>query len=362
MTAVGCLPHGASAIQLQTLLYFSAAVLGFLVVIPVGVTLRNFHGACILFAEIVSWKRYTIWPWNEPSCLYVLYVNLAINVFYSTFMGFVNTILYSKKVTDKKTSYLQSLLDWNISYILRAFNPVFLIINFCIMFFEVAGASILTSGLADFCNRTETFVNRMPDKSVIGLEQDHYYKCSELSGEDNFWGSLSIARGTTKGVRGHSFYGCLVVAAIASWLLFLIWMTHFVLNVLMTCRVCSCDVAEEKRKGDKTSIIAQRRSRLATPIATPGGMLTPSRGLAAYPPVSQYGGSSYIPVPQSPQPETFDPSALSRPPASPAESATPPKADLSYPQESISPPSITVLPTPKSKKLYTKKSPQSQAI
>jgi len=36
-------------------------------------------------------------------------------------------------------------------------------------------------------------------------------------------------------------------------------------------RVCTCDVAEEKRKDDRTMLIAQRRSRLATPSVTPGG-------------------------------------------------------------------------------------------
>ena len=62
------------------------------------------------------------------------------------------------------------------------------------------------------------------------------------------------------------------------------------MNVLMTCRVCSCDVAEEKKKGDKTSIIAQRRSRLATPIATPGGMITPARSAPSQPPGGQWCG------------------------------------------------------------------------
>lgn len=43
------------------------------------------------------------------------------------------------------------------------------------------------------------------------------------------------------------------------------------LNVGMMMRVCTCDVAQEKRKDDRTMLIAQRRSRLATPSVTPGG-------------------------------------------------------------------------------------------
>ena len=67
------------------------------------------------------------------------------------------------------------------------------------------------------------------------------------------------------------------------------------LNVGMMCRVCSCDVAEEKRKDDQTRLIAQRRSRLATPSVTPGGgpgRHTPQTfqpSVASVPP-RQYGG------------------------------------------------------------------------
>ena len=125
------------------------------------------------------------------------------------------------------------------------------------------------------------------------------------------------------------------------------------MNILMTCRVCSCDVAEEKKKGDKTSIIAQRRSRLATPIATPGGFITPSRSVAAYPPSNQYAGGGYTPVVQPPTEAEFS----VKPPSSSPASITPPKADDSFPPGSVSPPSI--LPTPKQKKLYSKKGPQA---
>ena len=50
-----------------------------------------------------------------------------------------------------------------------------------------------------------------------------------------------------------------------------VWIVQLALNVGMMMKVCTCDVAEEKRKDDRTMLIAQRRSRLATPSVTPGG-------------------------------------------------------------------------------------------
>ena len=58
---------------------------------------------------------------------------------------------------------------------------------------------------------------------------------------------------------------------IASFLVLAVWIVQLALNVGMMMRVCTCDVAEEKRKDDRTMLIAQRRSRLATPSVTPGG-------------------------------------------------------------------------------------------
>jgi len=57
----------------------------------------------------------------------------------------------------------------------------------------------------------------------------------------------------------------------ASFLVVAVWIVQLALNVGMMMRVCTCDVAEEKRKDDRTMLIAQRRSRLATPSVTPGG-------------------------------------------------------------------------------------------
>jgi hypothetical protein len=95
--------------------------------------------------------------------------------------------------------------------------------------------------------------------------------CAELQSWDSWWDALRVVRGRDHGLYGANFYGCLVLACVASFILAAIWMTQCALNIFMLCRVCTCDVAEEKRKEDRTVLIAQRRSRLATPSVTPGG-------------------------------------------------------------------------------------------
>lgn len=106
----------------------------------------------------------------------------------------------------------------------------------------------------------------------------------------------------------------------------IIWFSHLVLNVFMSCRICSCEVAEEKRKPDKSMIVAQRRSRLATPIGTPGGRYTP-------------GGLN--------QPMAMMPSVPSGPPQEPYYPAkTPPLPDPGLPPYRVTPPQEVKTPLP----------------
>lgn len=69
---------------------------------------------------------------------------------------------------------------------------------------------------------------------------------------------------------------------LASWILTGVWTLQLILNIAMTCKRCSCEIAEEKRKPDNTLVIAQRRSGIATPLRsgthTPGHMTPTSYG------------------------------------------------------------------------------------
>lgn len=124
-----------------------------------------------------------------------------------------------------------------------------------------------------------------------------------------------------------------ILFQVAQWLLMVVWFAQLILNVFMSCRVCSCEVAEEKRKPDKSLRVAQRRSRLATPIGTPGGRHTP-------------GGFSQPQMVSMPAPaqtrEPYYPSDATKEPYYP--SKTPP--DQSLPPYRVTPPRQETPPPP----------------
>jgi len=64
---------------------------------------RNFHGSCILFAQVLDWRPAVIWPWSETACDFVLYLNIAVNIFYATLMGFATLLIAYK--CDKKYAH-----------------------------------------------------------------------------------------------------------------------------------------------------------------------------------------------------------------------------------------------------------------
>lgn len=119
-----------------------------------------------------------------------------------------------------------------------------------------------------------------------------------------------------------------------------VWFIQLILNVFMSCRVCSCEVAEEKRKPDKSLRVAQRRSRLATPIATPGGRHTP--GGFSQPPPGPERDPYYTPETKEPQP--YYPPAATKEPYYPTK--TPPEYDHSLPPYRVTPPRQETPPPP----------------
>ena len=46
------------------------------------------------------------------------------------------------------------------------------------------------------------------------------YTCSSLQKENAFWAQMRIVRGTTIGVQGNSFVGCLALACVRKRLIF----------------------------------------------------------------------------------------------------------------------------------------------
>ena len=132
----------------------------------------------------------------------------------------------------------------------------------------------------------------------------------------------------------------------ASFVVVAVWLVQLALNVGMMMRVCTCDVAEEKRKDDRTMLIAQRRSRLATPSVTPGGGVgrhTP-QAFGAAPPQQQPLGPGQ-PAQGPPRQYGLPPPAAGRGDVTPPEKKLPSDSDADTSGVAAPPPSY-VLPPP----------------
>jgi len=249
-------------------------------------------------------------------------MNLAVNIFYAFFMGCA-TLLIAYKCNKRYIHKIGKLQEWQIGYILTAMNPVFIIVNSVIAVLEICSAAIVTAGTVEFCENTlnylatkaqatpttttplsvDAIISTTTLSSLCSIVYTTYddlindtvtytvnapcatspllatttlsasaaASCAGLASWDSWWAAMRVIRGRDYGIYGRNFFGCLITAIVASFLLVIVWMTQASLNLLMLCRVCTCDVAEEKRKEDRTVLIAQRRSRLATPSVTPGG-------------------------------------------------------------------------------------------
>lgn len=132
---------------------------------------------------------------------------------------------------------------------------------------------------------------------------------------------------------------------VASFFALAVWIVQLALNVGMMMRVCTCDVAEEKRKDDRTMLIAQRRSRLATPSVTPGG--GPGRHTPVLPTTQPLGPGQ---PPQGPPRQYGMPYGPrddgTRTPEMPPEKKLPSDSDVTDPSQGVPSPQQYVLPPP----------------
>jgi hypothetical protein len=248
----------------QAILYLLSVIWAFFVCVPMGITLRNFDGRCIMYAELV-WGNTQIWPWSETSCDFTLYFTIAACMVYAIFMA-IFTLLAILPRTTKDPDRYGLIQSHNSRFLIKATNPVLLIINLAISALCLCSAVIITVGFARFCRDLET-------KLDIGT-------CYDAQAID--WANLRIVGGMHKGVRGDSFHICLTIATIGAWALFIVWILQLCLNFSLVCIGCSCAKAEEKQKMSNSMYRAQQRSRMTTP-----GNMTPQ-----YPPQGPPQGRS----------------------------------------------------------------------
>ncbi|ELU13556.1 hypothetical protein CAPTEDRAFT_229237 [Capitella teleta] len=286
--ALECLPilknnHG----RIQAVLYFVSAILGFFIAVPIGISLRQFQGTCFLFAQLV-WDNSVIWPWSETTCDFVIYFNVGLTIIYSFTMGlFMLMVVWPRE--PKYHKIIGDLDDHHIRYVISGVNPVFIVINSIVTFVVICMAGTLTGGFIRTCDWTVQAMQEMDYLKEVDKQGEMYtpdFRCIDAQSKID-WANMKIVRGTSRGVNGTQFFNCFITATIAAWVLAVVWVLQLTICVLAGCMVCSCEVAEEKRKMDKTWKEAQRRSRLATPIGTPGGRMQPGYSQQQIPPVHQ---------------------------------------------------------------------------
>jgi len=250
----------------QFILYTSAFVLGFFVTIPVGITLRNFQGNCPLYAQIV-WHNSIIFPWQETSCDYALYANIAINIFYAAFMAMV-TFLIIRPRPSQEWEIAWSPILYNIQFVLKGAAPVLLFINTCTLAMVTGSAFAISHGLSVFCQFAMT---SLTDLGIL-TSSSH---CADVQHID--WTKFTIIGGYTRGVWGYSFFTCFMIALIANWLLVIVWATLWFMQIAKMCYACAWEVATEKRMPvSKFSKVAMKR--LNASMSTTGGAMTPRGG------------------------------------------------------------------------------------
>jgi len=252
----------------SAVLYLLSTLFGFFVAIPVGITLRNFDGMCVLYAQVV-WDSSAIWPWVDASCDFVMYSSIGICIIYAFLMSFFTFIVVLPRTT-LKADYVGLIQARHSTFILKSMNPVFLVINVLIAFIMFISAIVITVGFAQFCN----------DLTASKMFTDHNNGTSCYQAQDpEIWKGIHVVGGS-ENPRGHNFYTCLTIAMIGAWAEFIIWFVQMLLNFRYCCRGFTCGVAYEKQRVNKSQQVA--RSRMATASHTPGHM-TP-RGYGPPPP------------------------------------------------------------------------------
>jgi len=215
-------------------------------------------------------------------------------MFYALIMGIFYILLLLKRKTHRyKNLKYTPFNEWNQKFVMNGMNPILIFINALATILVLSVAAVLTAGLDKFCEWMDEAMEKM------SLDPENYNSQECKAAQTNIdWSRVAIYGGTTEGVHGSNFFDCIIIALLASWILTGVWALQLILNIALTCRRCSCDIAEEKRKPDSRLLIAHRRSGVATPLnrTGPGG-----GGSGAHTP-QQYG-QPYQPPPQPYQPQ-----------------------------------------------------------
>ena len=64
----------------------------------------NFHGQCVLFAELV-WDVSTIYPWSKSACNFTLYFHIGVSIVYGMLMACMTFISVCPSTLSNKAKF-----------------------------------------------------------------------------------------------------------------------------------------------------------------------------------------------------------------------------------------------------------------
>ncbi|XP_067682111.1 transmembrane protein 179B-like [Haliotis asinina] len=185
----------------QTFLYVANIVIGLAVAVPLGITLGDFNGQCILYADI-HWHSYihvSYIPSSVVNCRFSIYVSVCLCVLYGIGMTFYHVYLLTRK-------------DPMIGSKMWVFP--FIVVNSVFAFVTFISSCIISVGFKTFC-----------DGLLKGREKGHIME-SCAYGERVKWNAY-------KGdYRTHNFYTYLTVTQIATWSTFLVWVLLIIQGII----------------------------------------------------------------------------------------------------------------------------------
>ncbi|XP_046576466.1 transmembrane protein 179-like [Haliotis rubra] len=183
----------------QTFLYAANIVLGLAVAVPLGITIGDFNGQCILYAHI-DWNSLTFMTSNVVNCRFGIYVSVCFCVLYALGMIFYHVYLLTRN-------------DPSIGSKMWVFP--FIVVNSVVAFVTFISSCIISVGFKTFC-----------DGFLKGREMGHIIS-SCADGEKFTWNA---------DYRTHSFYTYLTVTQIATWSTLLVWVLLVIEGIIRFLR------------------------------------------------------------------------------------------------------------------------------
>lgn len=183
----------------QTIIYYTIMVFGSMVAIPIIITTNNFHGNCLLYADVANDR---ILFGNFATCTSVAYIHVTTCVIY----GGIQASLYTYAVI-KNLKGSEFTLIYH-----QAVNIIVLCINIVITLLSLICSCVISVGFSRWCNSL-----------LLNASLHHGYHLQDCSkGEELDWQTIN----------GSTFHSCYSLATAASWLSLFSWLVQTALNML----------------------------------------------------------------------------------------------------------------------------------